>query len=129
MTRTWGYSVEQYFSLHTSYSNQPTVYQKASYGQPLLEIVSSDDVDMVWQLLSIGLSPNPYDDVSTGMYLVHMECVKYQHKLLNVMIEYGGSDVIQVVDNYGCTPLHAVCISGTSSSTTSMSCSTIALEA
>jgi ankyrin repeat protein len=104
-----GYSTSRLESLKSTYSKNATSHQKDSFGTRILEILQRSDIESLRKLFSAGLSPNPYD-TCTGEYLIHIACQRGNWEMVQVMIEFGGNEIVQTVDTYGRTPLHILCL-------------------
>ncbi|KAL7571288.1 hypothetical protein ACA910_008941 [Epithemia clementina (nom. ined.)] len=99
-------NVPTYDTLSTGYYHRPSELQLASYGPKLLQIVKSNDVTGLREVLTVaGLSPNPCN--AYGESLVHMACRRGHASLLELMVQAGAA--LETSDDYGRTPLHDAC--------------------
>jgi hypothetical protein len=105
MIRSQGYSTRKFSTLQSAYYNKPTPLQQASYHVYLIKVVDAHDYDLLDSIMGTGVSPNPCN--SFGESLVQMVSRRGDAKALHVMMEHGCS--VQVVDDYGRTPLHDCC--------------------
>jgi ankyrin repeat protein len=105
-----GFSTNRISGLLSSYRLIPTVYQKACYGKHIAHIVrAKENVNDLTSLLAVGISPNPYD-YKTREFLIHTVCNNGNYAALQVMLEYGGSEIVHCIDALHRTPLHSVCM-------------------
>jgi hypothetical protein len=102
-----GYSIKKISSIESNYRSRPTSFQKVSYGTKMAQAVKDNTDDLV-SYIKAGISPNPYDSKKHS-FLVHTVCNNENYNALRVMLQYGGSEVVQCIDTFGRTPLHCVC--------------------
>ena len=103
MLRTRGYSQDCFSTLETSYFNEPTELQKASYHATLEGTVRSQNSGLIRDILKCGISLNPCNHF--GESIMHTACRLGLENAVRVMLECGAS--VQVSDRSGRTPLHA----------------------
>jgi Ankyrin repeats (3 copies) len=105
MIRSRGYSTIRYKALECGYYYRPSELQQASYDPYIIRVVKQNRGNELRQLLQGGMSPNPCN--TYGESLLHTICRCGNAALLQIMLD-AQSD-IEVVDDYGRTPLHDAC--------------------
>ena len=100
-----GYSTQRFKTLSSSYHNQPTALQKASYTVHMIGLVRAGEAHKLQQILACGISPNPCNNY--GESLIHNVCRRGEAEILKIFIENGCH--LNVCDDYGRTPLHDAC--------------------
>ena len=101
------YSTVRYTTLDSAYHNHSTSLQQASFRSHVLDLVRRGDARALRAHLECGLSPNPAN--AYGESLVQAICRVGRSRLLQVLIDAGGTAVVQQSDENGCTPLHRAC--------------------
>lgn len=104
--RSRGYPVVAYDSLQTAYYNTPTDLQKASYDVHLIDLVKNRQIAELRDCLAIGLSTNPCN--AWGESVLHLVC-RHGSATDVLQVFLGAGADVQVVDDYGRTPLHDAC--------------------
>jgi ankyrin repeat protein len=107
MVQSRGYCTKRYATLTSSYSNEPTELQLASYDKHLIDRVRYDRVDEFSSILAQGISPNPVNGY--GESILHLICQRGSVKFLRLLIEHGCD--VQVADRFGRTAVHEACFS------------------
>ena len=105
LLRTRGYSPDTHSTLLTAYYNSPSKLQIASYGNYTTDLVQNGRLEQLFEVFSLGLSPNACN--VHGESIVHTACRLSKAQTLGVLVE-AGCDV-QISDNNGRTPLHDAC--------------------
>lgn len=105
MIQSRGYCTKRYATLPSSYSNEPTELQLASYDKHLIDLVRDDRVDEFSTILAQGISPNPVN--SCGESILHLICRRGSDKFLRLLTEHGCD--VQAVDRFGRTAVHEAC--------------------
>lgn len=100
-----GYSNKEFPILDTGYFNEPTPYQRASYGCLLLEVIRNGYTGALRRLLISGLSPNASN--AQGETILHTVCRTSQFECFRLLMEFGAN--VQVCDDRGRSPLHVAC--------------------
>jgi hypothetical protein len=103
-----GYPTKGRTCLISKYTNNPSKYQRASYGQAVAAAVQNKNVESLISLFKTGISPNSYN-VDHGQFLIHTICYNEIYQALQAVIEYGSTDVVRCSDTFGRTALHYVC--------------------
>ena len=102
-----GYSTVRHAVLDSAYYNRPTSLQQASFRSHVLDVVRRGDAKALKELVACGLSSNPAN--AYGDSIAHNVCRVGRSRLLQVLLDAGGTPVIQQADENGCTPLHKSC--------------------
>jgi hypothetical protein len=109
MLSSQGYPTTRRYSMDSAlYCTKATAYDKGSFGDRVSEAVKRNDHEALRSMIYTGISPNPYN-AATGEYLTHIVCREGDYKMLETMIELGGTDILLCVDQCGRTPLHNIC--------------------
>jgi hypothetical protein len=100
------YSTQRYPTLQSAYYAKPTELQQACHNLYLTGLVKNNDFTNFERVISSGLvSPNPCNKF--GESLLHMVCRRGRLDMLQCMIQAG--TCLQIVDDFGRTPLHDAC--------------------
>eukprot|EP00977_Amphora_coffeiformis_P000844 scaffold184_cov179-Amphora_coffeaeformis.AAC.3 len=100
-----GYSNKTFSSLETAYFNDPTAYQRASFGRHFAEAVRFGNIHALRKCLLAGLSPNASN--AHGESVLHMACRSNQAACFRLLMAFGAE--VQVCDSNGRTILHEAC--------------------
>jgi hypothetical protein len=90
------------------YDASPSQLQLASFGTELVKAFHNSDVELMGELLSSGLSPNPCNQFRDS--IVDLVCKRSNAAIFQTLVD-NGSD-LRVCDGFGRTPLHHSAWSG-----------------
>ena len=105
MLRYRGYSTKRYPTLQSSYYNNPSPHQRASYNIHLIGLIRRHDVENFEELMKAGLSSNPCNQYSESV--AHTVCRHGSKPMMDVLLERGCD--FRTADDYGRSPLHDAC--------------------
>lgn len=100
-----GYSNQQFHALDTAYYNEPTPFQRASFGEYFVGVVRGGNVSALHKCLVAGLCPNASN--AHGETVLHLVCRASLKEGFRLLMSFGAD--VQVADNCGRTPLHEAC--------------------